>query len=107
VAEFYQLSNREDDAILYQLRNTLLHSFGLYSKRKERIYKFSMAVLERSLVTQTSEEDYLINHKELFLGWERSLDLYLRALQTSSELQAKFIAIMPNYGITHIGPVNV
>jgi hypothetical protein len=57
---FFSITNPADRDVIYQLRNSLLHSFGLYSKDKNSdVYRFLTAAGTGQLVSQKLPDEYL------------------------------------------------
>lgn len=106
VRQFFHLPTPDDDVeTIYQLRNSILHSFGLYSSANNgQIYRFTLTSLGTTpLIQRTSPEHYLIDIRSLFEYFENSIIEYRRALQGDVGLQNKFMAMFPNYGSIRIG----
>lgn len=86
----------EDQETIYQLRNSLLHSFGLYSKKNKSVYRFSLNRSEETLVKQKGEQ-HVINIILLHQIFEESISVYHSKLEADEELQANFERMYPNY----------
>jgi hypothetical protein len=99
---FQQLSQDEKEAI-YQLRNALLHSFGLYSKTKSATFRFTVTCSGRALVTRADAESVLVDLSTLHRNFEDAIQRYTQDLEGSAELQANFTNMFPSYGYTNIG----
>jgi hypothetical protein len=103
VTRYFHLPAADVDAI-YQLRNSMLHSFGLYSRGNGTVYRFTLVSRgARPLVRHTSPEHYLVDVISLHEDFERAVEEYRRDLQCDPALQQKFLAMFPNYGAIHIG----
>jgi len=104
VDRYFHLSAAETEAI-YQLRNSMLHSFGLYSQlRNGTVYRFTLVSYgARPLVRHTPPEHYVVDVISLHEDFERAVGEYHRDLQGDSALQQNFLGMFPNYGAIHIG----
>lgn len=88
---------------LYQLRNALLHSFGLYSEtRNGKVYHFVLTRGLGKLIVQVSDKSYLIDIEVLWKQFESSLETYHNELLASADLQQVFIEMFPKYGVIGI-----
>ncbi len=88
---------------LYQLRNSLIHSFGLYSEGKQgKIYRF---ILDRKggLVNNLTGDLYVVNIDLLWEKFEKSINLYREDLIQNPSLQQTFMEMFPKYGTIGIG----
>jgi len=100
---FTGISCKDKDTI-YQLRNSLLHSFGLYSKAHNGdIYRFTLAQNRSSFITHTPPDKYLIDINELHNKFENSISRYCTDIESNKNLQNNFNAMFPNYGKIKIG----
>jgi len=104
VERFFHLPASEAET-LYQLRNSMLHSFGLYSRAQGGvIYRFTLVACgARPLIRHTPPEQYLVDVISLHEDFEKAVEEYHQALQGDSTLQQNFMAMFPNYGAIHIG----
>jgi hypothetical protein len=95
----------DDRQTIYQLRNALLHSFGLYSEdKKGRIYRFLLtADGTGALVVHNPPDQYRVDLRVLHRAFENAVASYAVALDAESSLQANFNAMFGNYGRVHIG----
>lgn len=88
--------SKDDCEIIYQLRNSMLHSFGLYSftqknKIKTREYFFTLDISnDSSIVTDNQGNRYTINIIALCNAFERSIDRYLTELKNDDILKTNF-----------------
>src|SRR3989304_6681581 len=100
---FFNPISISDKDVIYQLRNSLLHSFGLYSKdNKDREYYFVVDEVGGQIVEYLPENKYkvdLITLKNLF---ESSIYLYRTKMLMDTCLQLKFNKIYNKYGFTHV-----
>lgn len=100
VARYIDNSFQEE---LYQLRNALLHSFGLYSEtRTGKIYHFVLTRGLGKLIVQVSDKSYLIDIETLWKKFEVSVDVYHKELVASADLQQVFSEMFPKYGLVGI-----
>lgn len=88
---------------LYQLRNALLHSFGLYSTDKNgRVYKFKLTQDSNFLIKPTSTADkYCVSVKILHEKFEESIPNFQR-LYPKLDSYKKFDEFFKKYGTTEI-----
>jgi hypothetical protein len=98
---FASLSAR-DEEIIYQLRNSMLHSFGLYSKAKKREFRFSLTAANNPLVTVLGGDNYHIDIFTLYYDFERAVNKYENDLRKNKDLQFKFQDMIGNYGFIKI-----
>jgi hypothetical protein len=105
LTKFMRLTPHDAETI-YQLRNSMLLSFGLVSKTKTRTYHF---VLDRKnphgkLIAPRGTDGFLIDAWVLLRRWESSLSEYRRRLFDPNDkdgLIDKFKLMFPEYG----GPI--
>jgi hypothetical protein len=94
--------DKENSEVIYQLRNSLIHSFGLYSKDKRgKEFKFILNRRYPYLVTQrpdTPKDFYIINIHLLHYYFEKSIDLYKTDLESNDELIENFAESFLKYG---------
>jgi hypothetical protein len=95
-----------DRKVIYQLRNSLLHSFGLYSKdRKGRVYRFLLtdhgtdALIAPTPPPPDYHVDLLVLHRE----FGAAVEAYSAALNSDLRLQDNFNKMFGRYGCIHIG----
>jgi len=103
IEQNFQHISAGDKETIYQLRNSLLHSFGLYSKTKTQTYHFILTANNSPLVQQTGSDEYKIDLLSLHQQFENAIEKYATDLNTDSTLQSKFSLMFPNYGSIHIG----
>jgi hypothetical protein len=100
VSKYMDTSFHEE---LYQLRNSLLHSFGLYSEtRNGKVYHFVLARDQGKLVQQVSDKSYLVDVTLLWKKFNESIVIYQRELMASANLQHIFSEMFPKYGLVGI-----
>lgn len=103
VRRYFHLSAL-DCEVIYQLRNSLLHSFGLYSQSKVAVYRFRLeACGGRPLVRQLGPEIYCADVITLHECFEQAVGEYQQDLLADQGLQQNFMAMFPNYGAITIG----
>jgi len=108
VDSYFAIDAPDDAETIYQLRNALLHSFGLYSEKKNRhgetvkVYRFTLAKVGGVLVCQVNT-GYLIDILTLHNQFEIAIESYHADLQTCSSLQTHFAAMFSRYGHIDIG----
>lgn len=88
---------------LFQLRNSMLHSFGLYSKWKGNVYRFILLGGLRALVEKHPENIYRVDIVRLWAKFEDSIGMYRTKLMQSLELQLLFNEMFMKYGTITIG----
>jgi hypothetical protein len=114
VDKYFQPISPDDAKTIYQLRNALLHSFGLYSKsatktsRKE--YYFSLILPEAGpLVRQHLENPdiYLISIAVLYDKFETAIRDYKKDVENDPVLRNNFSLMYPYYGAISIHPMAI
>lgn len=103
ITRYFQPLSTGDEETIYQLRNALLHSFGLYSYSRRRIYKFKLSAQRSPLIQHFPPDEYQIDLFTLHDHFENSIQLYVTDLDTNQTLQDNFMAMFPKYGVIHIG----
>ena len=93
----------QNSDIIFQLRNSLIHSFGLLSKTKTKTYSFSVSANRDRLVEQYSETSYKIDLFTLWDRFEESVEKYKIDLMNNDLLKTKFEAMYKFYGAVRIG----
>lgn len=92
---------------IYQLRNGLLHAFGLFSRgRSRREYKFILTEDQQQLI-RTVHRSAMVSHvwidlRVLRQRFEEAIDLYRRDLSRDADLRSKFIPMFKRYGVLHV-----
>lgn len=96
LVQYFELSN-EDAEIIYQLRNSLLHSFGLYSYTNQGvIYQFTLSSNLPQLITPTSANNFTVDIELLRTRFEAAVKAYhndLLSADTSDQIVANFSAM--------------
>lgn len=105
IVENFNIS-REGAEIIWQLRNSLLHSFGLYSKgRRGKIYRFTVTNVGGELISCGENDQYTVDLKTLNSVFEEAVEKYRKGLLEDPSLQKKFNIMFENYGAVGIGPI--
>ncbi len=106
VRTYFQAVSQENAAIIYQLRNSLLHSFGLYSmdsQGNEYIFTLIDSQTQGPLVRDLGSGHYLVDIRTLHNLFETAITNYEADLKKDSSLQDNFAAMFPKYGVVDIG----
>jgi len=105
VCRYFQPICPGDEETIYQLRNSLLHSFGLYSKTKRGEYRFLLSAEEggRRFVQRLASGWHQIDLNVLCRRFERALAEYRADLKNQGRLKKKFLKMFKNYGALRIG----
>ncbi|MGZ6207686.1 MAG: hypothetical protein ACXWMS_09035 [Syntrophales bacterium] len=100
---FRPLSPVEAD-IVYQLRNSLLHSFGLYSETTGgKRYRFKLGQDLGQFISLLGRDIYLVDIRELHRRFESAVSQYQNDLENSTTLQGYFTTMFLKYGAIRIG----
>ena len=92
----------KDKEVIYQLRNSLLHSFGLYSEdRNGNVYKFTLSKNFPQFIKQDGDH-YYVNVLKLREYFNLSIRKYLIDLKRNADLQLKFEKMFPRYGTIYM-----
>jgi hypothetical protein len=98
--------SREEAEIIWQLRNSLLHSFGLYSKdRRGKIYRFTVSNVGAELISYGEDDRYIVDLQTLKSLFVEAVEKYRKGLSKDPCLQKKFNIMFKNYGAVGIGPI--
>ena len=101
--------SQNDAETIYQLRNSLLHSFGLYSEVTDqagnvvRVYKFILDRGRGALITALGGDTYLIDIEILRIEFENAITSYETQLRTNATLQTGFANMFPKHRGIRIG----
>ena len=101
---FFGMNSTDDRKVIYQLRNALLHSFGLYSKtetktKKGKEYHFVLTDSGTGpLISHTPPDRYHVNLRVLYSEFEKAVGAYCTKLGSDTQLQKNFAAMFGNYG---------
>ncbi|MEN6371750.1 MAG: hypothetical protein ABFD64_07020 [Armatimonadota bacterium] len=90
---------------LYQLRNSLVHSFGWYSEDKDNnIYRFRLS-RNGQLVDAQNNNIYMVNILKLLDEFAQSIASYKNDLENDSEgtLKSNFDNMYSRYGVIEYG----
>ena len=99
IEKYFQPLSPNDKETVYQLRNSLLHSFGLYSKTlKNQEYRFILDQKCQQFISSPRPDFYLINIRVLYQRFEAAVLKYQTDLTSDIELQKNFSLMFPNYG---------
>lgn len=97
--EYFSTISKPERDVVYQLRNSLLHSFGLYSEGGGKVYRFSLTGHGSGpLVSHKPPEQYHVDIRVLHREFEQAIANYQTALASGTELQTKFAAMFGKYG---------
>ncbi|MBI4831499.1 MAG: hypothetical protein HY801_08085 [Candidatus Lindowbacteria bacterium] len=102
IKKYFQPISSGDAETIYQLRNSLLHSFGLYSRAKGQEYHFALSAHGAPLVQAISDGHYQVDLLTLHAQFEDSVQRYASELNDNSALQEKFLRMFPIYGSVRI-----
>jgi len=103
IEKYFQLDNvGTDKTTIYQLRNSLMHSFGLYSSAKNQDYHFILTANGASLIKMTPPDKYQVDLVTLHNKFEDSVLHYAIELNYNPGLQCKFQRMFPYYGSIRI-----
>jgi hypothetical protein len=102
---FFDVTKPEDRKAIYQLRNSLLHSFGLYAQdQKGNVYRFFLTDNGTGpLVSHKPPDQYYVDLRVLHREFERAVKLYQDKLNGDGKLQENFTKMFGNYGCVYIG----
>ncbi|MBI5118763.1 hypothetical protein HZA56_20020 [Candidatus Poribacteria bacterium] len=103
ICKYFQPISAEEAETIYQLRNSLLHSFGLYSRTKSHEYRFILSASGVPLVQQMSAGCYQVDLLTLHGKFEDSVKQYAADLNADPMLQENFRKMFPCYGSIRIG----
>ena len=101
--KYFQPLGPDDAEILYQFRNALIHSFGLFSESKSKTYHFGMSMTDTKLITPRPNNRYTIDVYVLHQKFEDSVSQFQSDLDADSNLQAHFAAMFGKYGSVSYG----
>jgi hypothetical protein len=98
INKYFQPVNADDAETLYQFRNALIHSFGLFSQSKTKAYHFGMSMNGSTLIKARSSDRYTIDVFALHERFEQSVCRFQTDLDADSTLQSHFAKMFPKYG---------
>ena len=87
---------------LYQLRNALLHSFGLYSESGGKTFRFVLSIGEDKLIRESGKGTYNIDIELLRNKFENSIDIIQQEIRESESLQKIFFDYFSKFGALEI-----
>jgi len=97
----------DDLATIYQLRNSLLHSFGLYSENTYKgittKYHFILGQNLSQFISAQPSDVYVVDIRELHKRFESAVLLYKNDIERDTILQRNFTKLFPKYGAIIIG----
>ena len=102
ITKYFQPISSGDEEGIYQLRNALLHSFGLYSKNKSSAYRFVLSANNAQLIKPLDSDIYRIDLVTLHQKFEASLEKYTNDLNADVVLQTNFLNMFTNYGAVQV-----
>ena len=102
LGEYFHLSQK-DAEVIYQLRNSLLHSFGLYSKTRGKSYKFVLSQTLGRLMLFQGTDTYKVDIQVLRAKFEDAISEYQQGLMNDETLQDNFVKMFSDYGSVNIG----
>jgi len=102
IARYFRDISPADAEVIYQLRNALLHSFGLYSESKGKVYRFILVIAGKSLVQSLGNDTYLVDIRVLYDKFETAIASYRADLAADGMLQSHFSTMFPKYGVLYI-----
>ena len=97
-----------DAETIYQLRNSLLHSFGLYSQLiGGTVYQFTLTGGQPQMITPTSSTEFTVDIDKLRRQFEDAVQAYFSDLQSISNsdqatLEANFSAMFGRHRLVGI-----
>lgn len=98
VSEYFPLLAPGDETVIYQLRNSIMHSFGLYAKTNTQIYHFEISIDHGPLINRLKDDRYVINLTALHNDFEKAVERFQEAVDTDSILQQHFTDMFSIYG---------
>ena len=103
ITKYFQPISPGDEEVIYQLRNSLLHSFGLYSKSKSKTYRFIVSANDAQLINNIDSDIYQVDIIALHRKFEDSIEKYANDVNSDVKLQRNFLDMFSNYGAVGIG----
>jgi len=108
VVRYFGLSNRNEAYLIYQLRNSLLHSFGLYSETSDKkgnvtaVYNFVLTRGPNTLIIPSGNNFYKVDVQCLRERFEKSVAEYEAELRDTSrsdhqDLNKNFNLMFPKH----------
>ena len=104
IHKYFTPISQGDEDVLYQLRNALLHSFGLYSNNKGKEYFFLLSMNPANpLIKQAQQDRYIVDLYKLHESFEKAVKAYQTEIDSDKNLQTNFLSMFPHYGAIEIG----
>ena len=104
IGKYFGPLSPNDQETVYQLRNSLLHSFGLYSETaKGEKYHFALGQNLGQFISSPGTDVYVIDIRELHRRFETAVLQYQGELDNNSTLQKYFSSLFHKYGAIRIG----
>ena len=90
-----------DSQLLWLLRNSIMHSFGLYMKRDKREYRFILSRFEgpKQLFAVDNDGHYWVSIDQLKSAFERSISLFQSDVMGNKTNKTVFSEMFELYGI--------
>lgn len=96
--EFWNLNDDEQE-VIWQLRNSLCHSFSLYSiSDKGKEYRFELAETSDNLIANISQDTYRIALNKLLEFFFDGIIKYHSAVSKSDDLKTKLVSVLRKIG---------
>ncbi len=92
---YFHPSSAGDEKAIWELRNALLHSFGLYSKNYQH---FLLQDDGQSPLIKQQDDLTVVNIRRLHSCFEAAVENYRRALKQDAQLKTNFENMFGNYG---------
>ena len=109
IEKYLGLADQSEVNAIYQLRNAMMHSFALYSRKRGGTEHWFCLVAGASashpLIQTRHVNQHLIDVIVLHRRFEAAVEAYKVDPLADSGLQSKFAAMFSHYGQTSIGPV--
>ena len=104
IKRFFKETNSKERNILFQLRNALIHSFGLYTRDSEgNEYNFTLTSIEKPKILEFSNKNnYIIGDKPFHYEFENSVEAYQAVLMNDISLQKNFESMFPHHSTMYI-----
>jgi hypothetical protein len=94
--------NGNDAKVIYALRNTLLHSFGIYNKRNAQRFRLTAETSAAPLIQLVGSKLYCVNLVELHRIFEQDVlsgyEGALHAAPVGSDIELAFKKMYPDFG---------
>lgn len=101
--EYFSPLDPGDDETLYQFRNSLLHSFGLYScTRNGREFHFRVSSPPTRLLQDAGQDTFLVGVEPLQERFEKAVARFSKDILTRQTLMDNFVIMFPKYGSIHV-----